>query len=92
MRVRDSLTAEEFAEQAGQIKELVSDDLRNRTLPDADNQRLLDGLGWHDDRGSLMRFLEAPFVEPTDNRRADSSPGGDCQEGVPLFQNPGRRP
>ena len=66
-RVRDSLTADEFAEQAGQIKELVRDHLRNRTLTDADNQRLLEGLGWHDDRGSLMRFLEAPFVEPTNN-------------------------
>ena len=89
-RQRDSLAADDFAGQAGQIKELVSDHLRDRTLTDADNQRLLDGLGWHDDRGSLMRFLDAPFVEPTNNRAEHSSPGGDCQEGVPLFQNPGR--
>ena len=67
-RQRDSLAADDFAEQAGQIKELVSDHLRDRALTDADNQRLLDGLGWHDDRGSLMRFLDAPFVEPTNNR------------------------
>ena len=71
------MAADDFAEQAGQIKELVSDHLRDRALTDADNQRLLDGLGWHDDRGtlafmeqsaSLMRFLDAPFVEPTNNR------------------------
>ncbi len=35
---------------------------------DEDNQRLLNGLGAHDDRGNPMRFLEAPFVEPTNNR------------------------
>ena len=67
-RARDGLAADEFAEQAGKIKDLVSYHLRDRTLTDADNQRLLNGLGAHDDRGHLMRFLEAPFVEPTNNR------------------------
>ena len=67
-RARDSLAADVFAEQAGEIKELVSYHLRNRTLTDEDNQRLLTGLGAHDDQGHLMRFLDAPFVEPTNNR------------------------
>jgi transposase len=67
-RARDSLGADEFAEKAGEIKELVSYHLRDRTLTDEDNQCLLNGLGAHDDRGNLMRFLEAPFVEPTNNR------------------------
>lgn len=67
-RARDSLAADVFAEKAGQIKELVSYHLRDRTLTDEDNQRLLNGLGAHDDRGHLMRFLEAPYVEPTNNR------------------------
>jgi hypothetical protein len=38
----------------------VSYHLRDRTLTDEDNQRLLNGLGAHDDQGHLMRFLEAP--------------------------------
>jgi transposase len=67
-RARDSLAADEFAEKAGEIKELVSYHLRDRTLTDEDNQCLLNGLGAQDDRGNLMRFLEAPFVEPTNNR------------------------
>lgn len=67
-RARDSLAADVFAEKAGQIKELMSYHLRDRTLTDVDNQRLLDGLGVHDDRGNLTRFLDAPFVEPTNNR------------------------
>jgi transposase len=67
-RARDSLPENEFAEKAGEIKELVSSHLRDRNLTDADNQRLLNGLGAHDDQGQLLRFLEAPFVEPTNNR------------------------
>jgi uncharacterized small protein (DUF1192 family) len=67
-RARDSLAADVFTEKAGQIKELVSYHLRDRTLTDEDNQRLLNGLGAHDDQGHLMRFLEAPYVEPTNNR------------------------
>ena len=42
--------------------------LRDRKLRDPDNQRLLDELGWHDDRGNLLRFLYEPEVEPTNNR------------------------
>jgi len=29
---------------------------------------LLDEIGWHHDRGNLLRFLEDPAVEPTNNR------------------------
>ena len=39
--------------------------LRDR-LADADNYRLQNELGWHDDRGSLVRFLEEHW--PTNNR------------------------
>jgi transposase len=42
--------------------------LRDRRLKDADNQRLLDELGWHHDRGNLLRFLAASRIEPTNNR------------------------
>lgn len=42
--------------------------LRARKLDDRDNQRLLDQLGWHHDRGNLLRFLYDPSIEPTNNR------------------------
>lgn len=42
--------------------------LRDRTLSDADNQRLLDGIGYQHDRGRLTLFLRRPEIEPTNNR------------------------
>lgn len=42
--------------------------LRDRKLRDPDNQRMLDELGWHHDRGNLLRFLYDAEVEPTNNR------------------------
>jgi transposase len=42
--------------------------LRNRPLRDPDNQRLLNELGWHHDRGNLVRLLADPRIEPTNNR------------------------
>lgn len=42
--------------------------LRDRQLDDKDNQRLLNELGSHHDRGNLLRFLNDPSVEPTNNR------------------------
>jgi transposase len=42
--------------------------LRDRALSDRDNRRLLDGLGRCHDAGSLLRFLDDPQVEPTNNR------------------------
>lgn len=42
--------------------------LRNRVLKDRDNQRLLNEIGVHHDRGNLLRFLYDPTrVEPTNN-------------------------
>ena len=58
-------------DEARQVRALelaVSYHLRPRSLPDADNQRLLDELGWHHERGNLLRFLHEPTViEPTNN-------------------------
>jgi transposase len=42
--------------------------LRDRRLQDRDNQRLLNELGWHHDRGTVLRFLTDPRIEPTNNR------------------------
>ena len=60
--------ASDFAAQAAQVRAAVTDHLRDRALRDDDNQRLLDELGRHHDQGALLRFLEAPAIEPTNNR------------------------
>jgi hypothetical protein len=57
-----------YAEQVQQLEAQVTHHLRMRTLQDDDNQRLLDGIGLHHDRGNLLRFLHQPEVEPTNNR------------------------
>ena len=67
-RARHRFPEAVFAEKADEIKKQVTHHLRNRILKDDDNQKLLNGLGKQDDQGHLMRFLSAPFVEPTNNR------------------------
>lgn len=57
-----------FAGRVRRLKWAITDHLRDRTLSDRDNQRLLDELGRHDDAGSLVRFLDDPSIEPTNNR------------------------
>ncbi len=60
--------AENFAVQAERLKREVSYHLRDRPMADADSCRLQNELGWHDDRGNLLRFLDDPGIEPTKNR------------------------
>lgn len=50
------------------IKEKLDWQLRERVLSDADNQRLLDGIGRQHDNGRVLLFLERPEIEPTNNR------------------------
>lgn len=59
---------ERFAAETERLKAAVTRHLRDRRLTDPDNQRLLNELGGHHDRGNLLRFLETPGVEPTNNR------------------------
>jgi transposase len=59
---------EGFTRRAEWLREAVTRHLKPRRLMDADNQRLLDQFGWHHDGGNLLRFLEDPRVEPTNNR------------------------
>ena len=58
----------DFVADAERLKREVSHHLRERPMPDPDNQRLLNELGRHNDRGNLLRFLDDPSVEPTNNR------------------------
>jgi transposase len=64
-----------FAEQAQRLHKAITRQLRPRGLRDPDNQRLLDGIGWHHDRGNLLRFLDDPAIEPTNNRAERSLRG-----------------
>ena len=57
-----------FAYESERLKREVSNHLRDRQMPDPDNQRLLNELGRHHDRGNLLRFLDDLKVEPTNNR------------------------
>ena len=57
-----------FAAQTQRLKEVLTHHLRDRPLKDPDNQRLLNELGWHHDRGNRLRFLDDPRIEPTNNR------------------------
>jgi len=57
-----------FAAQAQQLQHALTHHLRDRPLKDPDNRRRLNELGWHNDRGNLLRFLDDPRLEPTNNR------------------------
>lgn len=57
-----------FAAEAERLKRELTYHLRDRPMTDPDNWRLQNELGWHDDRGNLLRFLKEPHVEPTNNR------------------------
>ena len=58
----------DFAAEARHLREAITYHLRDRLLTDPDNQRLLDEIGWHHDRDNLLRFLDDPLIEPTNNR------------------------
>ena len=54
--------------ESERLKREVPYHLRDRQMPDPDNQTLLNELGRHNDRGNLLCFLDDPSVEPTNNR------------------------
>ena len=59
---------EDYAERVRRTKFDITWHLRDRRLTDRDNQRLLDGLGRCHDAGALVRFLDDPSIEPTNDR------------------------
>jgi transposase len=58
----------DFGARVVELKRAITDQLRNRRLRDRDNQCLLNELGRCHDAGSLVRFLDEPGIEPTNNR------------------------
>ena len=60
--------AEDYGGETERLRRTVRHHLRDRPMADRDNGRLQNELGWHDDRGNLLRFLDGPGIEPTNNR------------------------
>lgn len=56
-----------YKRRGEKLQEELDYHLRNRELSDADNQRMLDGIGRQNDKGRVLLFLEHPEVEPTNN-------------------------
>ncbi len=57
-----------FSEERDRLQAAVTKHLRPRGSRDPTTRRLINELGWHHDRGNLLRFLFEPAVEPTNNR------------------------
>ena len=64
----DHGTVTDFAPEAKARREELTSQRRDRPRKDPDQQRRLNELGWHHDRGTLGRFLDDPRIEPTNNR------------------------
>ena len=58
----------DYVAETERLRRALSHHLRDRPMPDRDNGRLQNELGWHDDRGNLLRFLDDARIEPTNNR------------------------
>jgi transposase len=59
---------EEFERWVPKVRLALSYHLRERSVKDQDNQKLLRMLRRYHQRGDLLRFLEDPSIEPTNNR------------------------
>jgi hypothetical protein len=61
-------SATDFVTDAKALRAEFTYERRDRRRKDADHQRRLHELGWHHDRGNLVRFLDDPRLEPTHHR------------------------
>jgi transposase len=61
-------TVTDFPAQAACLQTRLTDILRARPLPDPSNQHLLSDLQRRHAHGDLLRFLDDPRIEPTNNR------------------------
>jgi hypothetical protein len=59
---------EEFERWVPEVRLALTYHLRERSVKDQDNQKLLRMLRRYHQRGDLLRFLEDPSIEPTNNR------------------------
>lgn len=65
---RKELSLTTYRSRGEVLRQTINRHLRDRVLTDADNQRLLDGIGMQEDRGRVTLFLKHPEIEPTNNR------------------------
>jgi transposase len=65
---RATLPSADYQQRVAELNGRLTHHLRNRIFRDDDNQRLLNGVGTQQDRGNLLRFLNDPRIEPTNNR------------------------
>jgi transposase len=61
-------TAANFPTEAARLRARLTDLLWQRPMPDPSNQHLLEDLRWRHAHGDLLRFLDDPRIEPTNNR------------------------
>jgi transposase len=61
-------TATNFPTEAARLQARLTDLLWERPMPDPSNQHLLEDLRWRHAHGDLLRFLDDPRIEPTNNR------------------------
>ena len=54
----------DYPGETERLRRALSHHLRDRPMPDRDNWRLQNELGWCDDRGNLLRFLDGVGIEP----------------------------
>jgi hypothetical protein len=87
IRPRHRHSVADFKVEAEALQTELTYQLRNRRLKDRDNQRLLNELGWHHDRGHVLRFLVDPRIEPTNHRAGTGlAPGRHRPSGVARLQ------
>jgi hypothetical protein len=58
----------DFEARAAELRFVISYQLRERALRDRDHRHLLKVLRRYHQRGELLRFLENPSIEPTNDR------------------------
>ena len=56
-----------YRDKVAELDQQITEHLQERTLRNADNQRLLKFFGGHHRKGSVIRFLHQPKVSPTNN-------------------------
>lgn len=64
----EAMDAEDYWKQADELHEKLTFHLRRRVLSDADNQRLLTGIGEQHAEGRVLRFLGEEGVPATNNQ------------------------
>jgi transposase len=64
---RDGMVTD-FPAHGARLQAQLATILQQRPMPDPSNQHLLDDLRWRHAHGDLLRFLDDPRIEPTNNR------------------------